>query len=75
MSPVNNPGKFELSRPMNEEEMLEFNESVAVLDQEFFAESGDVLPTDVDYDVSDDGASNDFSFLSDGEGGNAPAAY
>ncbi len=55
--------------------MLEFNESVAVLDQEFFAESGDVLPTDVDYDVSDDGASNDFSFLSDGEGGNAPAAY
>ncbi|MDE0332881.1 MAG: hypothetical protein OXL41_13565 [Nitrospinae bacterium] len=55
--------------------MIEFSESVAVLDDEFFAESGDVLPTELDYDFADDGASDDYSFLSDGEGGNAPAAY
>ncbi|MCY3825486.1 MAG: hypothetical protein OXG62_16635 [Nitrospinae bacterium] len=55
--------------------MIEFNESVVVLDHEFFAECGDVLPTDVDYDVPDESGSENFSFLSDGEGGNAPAAY
>lgn len=55
--------------------MIEFNESDVVLDHEFFAESGDVLPTDLEYDVSDDDESVDFSFLSDGEGGIAPADY
>ena len=55
--------------------MIEFNEDVVVLDHEFSAECGDVLPTDVDYDVADESASDDFSFLSDGEGGYAPAAY
>ena len=55
--------------------MLEFHDSVVVLDHEYFAESGDVLPTELDYDAADDGVSDDFSFLSDGEGGNAPAAY
>lgn len=54
--------------------MIEFNESVVVLDDEFFAECGDVLPTDVDYDAPDESV-EDFSFLSDGEGGNAPASY
>lgn len=55
--------------------MIEFREdSAAVLDQEFFAESGDALPTDVAYDAPDKGASEDASILSDGEGGGAPAA-
>ncbi len=56
--------------------MIEFREdSAAVLDQEFFAESGDVLPTDVAYDAPDKGASEeDASILSDGEGGGASAA-
>ncbi|MDE0340966.1 MAG: hypothetical protein OXI82_02395 [Nitrospinae bacterium] len=55
--------------------MIELRDSVVVLDHEFFAESGDVLPDDVDYDVLDEGVIDDSCILSDGEGGNAPAAY
>ena len=53
--------------------MIELRDSVVVLDYEFFAESGDVLPDDVDYGVSDKSVEDDSSILSDGEGGNAPA--
>ncbi len=53
--------------------MIELRDSDVVLDHEFFAESGDVLPSDVDYGVSDKGVADDFYILSDGEGGNAPA--
>ena len=55
--------------------MIELTDSVVVLDHEFFAESGVVLPTDVNYDVPDKSVIDDFSFLSDGEGGYAPAEY
>lgn len=63
------------SRPQNEDEMIQLTDNVVVLDHEFFAESGDVLPTDVEYDVPDKNVSENFCILSDGEGGNAPAVY
>ena len=55
--------------------MIELTDNVVVLDHEFFAEFGDVLSTDVEYDVPDKSASEDFCILSDGVGGNAPAVY